>query len=553
MTRYLHKILVILAALAALTLGAVAVWYGALNQDEGWYLYAAQLVRAGKLPYHDFFFTQGPTLPIVYSFLSPLWTSPASPLHGVLGGRVVSLAFGLAGVLVFAGVARLLVRRERRFEAAFAVFAMLACNVYHLYFLTIPKTYALGSFFTAVGFYFLVSALSRDGWSRAMQLVASGLAMAFASGTRISLVLMIGVTGFALLFNFRRFRYGFIWFGIGGSVGLFLTYGVFALDPASLQGLLAAQEYHAARGGFDLMFAVGSVSRLARAYVGALAVLALVVAGAICRAKPCTAEGQADGEGGQPENAWFLLWTIGAAFAAVFVLQLSAPFPYDDYQVPVMGLLAVVAAVLFASRRAAQDGAGALRGSVFVFLATCVASFGSPQLQQWFVAGQDRFWTVMKGKSDLAELRDAARKIEELDPGGKTLFTQDLYLAVECGRTVPEGLEMGPFSYFPGAFDVEAEALHVMNTARMAKLIESAPAPVAAFSGYGFAIAAPKCVQVPHEDQMEFWERLKEKYSLAATIPFFGQNDTTLVVLKRNGAVPPEGQDMGKEPSDGNP
>ncbi len=551
MTRHLQKILVPLAVLAALVLGATAVWYGALNQDEGWYLYAAQLVRAGKLPYHDFFFTQGPTLPVVYSFLSPIWTSAGSPLHGVLGGRVVSLAFGLAGVLAFAGVARFLVRPDRRFAAAFAVFAMLACNVYHLYFLTIPKTYALGSFFTAIGFYFLASALSRQGWARVLQLVASGLAMSFASGTRISLVLMIGVVGFALLFNFRRYRYDFIWFGIGGSVGLFLTYGVFALDPVSLRGLLAAQEYHAARGGFDLMFAVGSVSRLAREYAGALAVLALVIAGALCRGTACAAK--AGGEEAPPGDARFLLWVIGASFAAVFALQLSAPFPYDDYQVPVMGLLAVVAAALFASRPAAPDCAGAMRGSVFVFLATCVVSFGSPQLQQWFVAGQDRFWTVMKDRSDLAELRNAAKKIEKLDPGGKTLFTQDLYLAVECGRTVPEGLEMGPFSYFPDAFDVEAEALHVMNTERLMKLIESAPTPVAAFSGYGFAVAAPRCTQVPYDEQMAFWEKLKEKYSLAETVPFFGQNDTTLLVLKRNGGAAQDGAETEKDASDGNP
>jgi len=540
MTRHLQKTLVVLAVLAALTLGAVAVWFGSLNQDEGWYLYAAQLVRAGKLPYHDFFFTQGPTLPVVYSFLSPLWTSAGSPIHGVLGGRIVTLVFGLAGVVVFAGTARFLVGRERRAAAAFAVFAMLACNVYHLYFLTIPKTYALGSFFTAVGFYFLASALSYAGPARAAQLVASGLAMAFASGTRISLVLMIGVAGFALLFNFRRYRYAFIWFGIGGSLGLFLTYGIFALDPASLRGLLAAQEYHAARGGFDLMFAVGSVSRLSRAYVGLLAALALVIAGALCRAKPAgAAEPSVEAA---PENAKFLLWVLVASFAAVFLLQLSAPFPYDDYQVPVMGLLAVVAAALFATRRTGADEPGALRGCVFVFLATCVASFGSPQLQQWFVARQDRFWTRMKNCSDIAGLRRAAAKIEALDPGGKTLFTQDLYLAVECGRTVPEGLEMGPFSYFPKAFDVEAEALHVMNPTRLEKLIESAPSPVAAFSEYGFAVAAPECSEVPYEEQTWYWVKLRGKYSLAEEIPGFGQNNTNLILLKRNAEkVSPDG------------
>ena len=89
----------LLAFGAAACLSVVAVLWGGLNQDEGWYLYAAQLVHDGKLPYRDFFFTQGPTMPFVYSVLSPVWRLAESPLHGLLGGRVVTLAFGLAATL----------------------------------------------------------------------------------------------------------------------------------------------------------------------------------------------------------------------------------------------------------------------------------------------------------------------------------------------------------------------------------------------------------------------------------------------------------------------
>ena len=78
----------LLAIGAAACLSAVAVWWGGVNQDEGWYLYAAQLVHDGKFPYRDFFFTQGPSLPVVYSFLYPLFAKGAA-LQGLLGGRVV--------------------------------------------------------------------------------------------------------------------------------------------------------------------------------------------------------------------------------------------------------------------------------------------------------------------------------------------------------------------------------------------------------------------------------------------------------------------------------
>ena len=48
----------LLAGGVALCVAYFAIWYGGLNQDEGWYLYSAQMVRAGRLPYRDFFFTQ---------------------------------------------------------------------------------------------------------------------------------------------------------------------------------------------------------------------------------------------------------------------------------------------------------------------------------------------------------------------------------------------------------------------------------------------------------------------------------------------------------------
>ena len=113
------------------------------------------------------------------------------------------------------------------------------------------------------------------------------------------------------------------------------------------------------------------------------------------------------------------------------------------------------------------------------------------------------------------------------------LLTQDLYLAVEAGRKVPEGLEMGPFSYFPDASAAEAEAWHVMNTDKLERLLASAPAEIAAFSGYAFAVAAPKCSEVPFDRQKNFFNILKKNYEAVDTEPNFGQNATTLLILRR--------------------
>ena len=116
-------------------------------------------------------------------------------------------------------------------------------------------------------------------------------------------------------------------------------------------------------------------------------------------------------------------------------------------------------------------------------------------------------------------LRSVADKIEKLDPGGKTLLTQDLYLAIETGRKVPDGLEMGPFSMLS---DVEWRSL-----------LASAPCPVAALSGYSFAVNPPVCDERPVEQQMEYWGLLKKDYELVSRVEAFGQNSTTLLILRR--------------------
>jgi hypothetical protein len=504
------------AALVAVFLSVFAVWWGALNQDEGWYLYAAQLVREGRFPYHDFFFTQGPALPFVYSALAPIWQSPSSPLGGLLGGRIVTLAFGFAAVALSVALVRRLVAPEKRSAAGLAVFAVLACNLYHIYFNAIPKTYALGSTFLMGGFLLVAWGLEKGGWRRAAALSMGGMSLAFASGTRISLVLVLPVVGMTLLLRFREWRWSFVWFGVGGALGLMLTYGFFALDPASLKGLLAAQAYHAARGGFDPFFAAGSVSRLARGYaaLGVMLIAALALRGA-------RRDEAADG---LPGAARTMLWALGLSFAAVFLLQISAPFPYDDYQVPIMSPLSVVVVAFFYRRGASHW---------LPVLAAALISFSSPLLQQWTTFTQDRFWSRKKPCTELAKLREMAHEINVLDPGGKELLTQDLYLAVETGRRVPSGFEMGPFSYFPEMSSAEARSLHVFSTEDLEALLENAPCRMAAFSGYSFAIAAPTCREVPYERQKAFWLILRKNYERVDAEPDFGQNATTLLVLKR--------------------
>ncbi len=484
-----------LAAFGFVVLSFTAVWLGALNQDEGWYLYAARLVSEGKTPYRDFFYTQAPVMPVVYAAFTSIWNS-----FGLLGARILTIVLGALGLAFFCASAARLVAPGRRAIAALAVFLLLGSNLYHLYYIAIPKTYALASLFVAIGFFLLTFA--RPSTLRGgVFAFASGLSLAFACGTRISLGVILAVVGFGLLFSFSRQRWTFLWFGLGGAFGLAVVYGFFLCDPTARAGLFAAQAYHAARGGFDPVFTIGSVSRLVRWY---LPVFVLFGLGFAHRREA----------GGTPE-AFLVVRLAFASFVAVFLVQMLAPFPYEDYQVPVMGLLAVFTVVLFFGRPASVPS----RGLLLTLGLAWAASFGSPLLEKWTTNGQDRFWTIKKDQCELAQLRDVARYIEEEDPNGETLLTQDLYLAIETGRKVPDGLEMGPFS--------------MLSDEEWRKLLSSAPCKVAALSGYSFAIDPPRCDETPIERQIEYFQLLKKDYDLVQKVDNFGQNATSLLILKR--------------------
>ena len=473
------------ALVAFAVLLAAAVWMGGLNQDEGWYVYAATLVGDGKMPYRDFAFTQGPVMPIVYSAFAFAWAK-----GGVLGARLLTAAIGCLGLFFAMALAGRLADDGRRRFAALTAFFLLGCNLYHLYYTVIPKTYALAGLFVLTGF-FLASFIVRPAagvrlasFLDAACPLGSGLSLAFAAGTRVSLGALLMALGVWLLAT-RRWRQ-LAWFCVGGFGGLALVYGPFFADAGARAGFFAAQAYHAARGGFDPTFAVGSLSRLVRWY---LPVFLLAGLGA------CSLVRQ------------FPFW----GFLAVFAVQICAPFPYEDYQVPVVGLLAVAVAVAYSGRK------GATMLPVLGLAYAC--AFGSPLLEKWTTNGQDRFWTRKKSSFELAQLREVARRIEALDPGGGKILTQDTYLAVETGRRVPEGLEMGPFA--------------MLSEARWNEILLEAECPVAALSGYSFAISPPVCDETPFERQLDRWSLLKRHYDLAFKEEDFGQNATTLLVLKR--------------------
>ena len=86
-------------------------------------------------------------------------------------------------------------------------------------------------------------------------------------------------------------------------------------------------------------------------------------------------------------------------------------------------------------------------------------------------------------------------------------------------RKVPRGLEMGPFS--------------VLTDLEWRTLLTTTECPLAALSGYTFAIKPPKCNERSMALQMDYWNLLKRRYSLVAREESFGQGATPLLILMR--------------------
>ncbi|MBO4287132.1 MAG: hypothetical protein J5985_03080 [Kiritimatiellae bacterium] len=500
------------AVAAAVALYAFAVWFGPLNQDEGWYLYAARSVSEGKALYRDFFFTQGPVLPAVYAAFHSLWQP-----FGVLGGRLFTALLGILSCVLSAALAARALPSKHRLCAAVTAFAFTGCNLYHAYFTAIPKTYALASLLVLGGFLLLTFC---GGRAAALFAFSGGFLIAAGAGTRVSLILLLPPAAIGLLAMRKRYGLSWLWFGLGATAGVAAVYAAPLL--VSTDSFLFAQTFHVTRGGRNLALSVGALSRIVRGY---FPLVALTTAVALLRFLRGSA-----GESSEPQetrSSLPLFWAVCAA--TVFLFQLASPHPYDDYQVPLMGLFAAAAAAWCAERISVPQPDGRL--ALVAVLFAGLSAFSTSQLQEWFVVRQDRFWTVMREKSDLAQLREVGRQLRGLAPSGGRLLTQDAYLAVESGLALPPRLEMGPFSYFPD--DEEAARHRVVNRDSLRRLLEEAPGEVCAYSGYSWAIASPVMTPVPEAERRGFLETIERRYEEVAVVPDFGQNKTTLRMMRR--------------------
>ena len=567
MKRSVWTSVVVVAVALSVLLGAANLFLGDLNQDEGWYLYAAKQVASGEVLYRDFMFTQGPALPVVYGVLFPIIGK-----LGVAGGRLITMLFGLGAVGLAAWLAA---RAARKFSTAAALCALIlvGVNVYQSYFTTIVKTYSLCAFFLTAGFVALSFSCGKRGASGAFW---GGFLLALAACTRLSAGIALPVAGVWLIVNRRKvypfgdtfcrdqksegggqkssFKFqvssfkslpAWVAFGLGGGFVLLAGLGsCFVLAPENTQFALFG--YHAGRcpGGVMelLVLKAGFVSRFVQAYflfsVGC--VLAFVFrryqhhvraqAEMDWDVRPRLTELiQLANQLASPFSNSFvsLLWLAGAAITLV---HFAAPFPYDDYQAIIYPVLAAALAATLVPRCPEKQ---LVRIVLALLLISTAASFSSPINQSWMIRGRDRIWWQFKQTPDLMKLRNVGVQLREELGADDVLLTQDTYLAIEAGARVPHGMEMGPFSYYPEMPRDQAEKMNLLNREMLAETLAAARASVAAFSGYGLSIASPQIEALSSKDWNELRSILETRYTRSFEIPSFGQAHPTLEVFKR--------------------
>ncbi len=525
--------LALLAFAAAAALAAVNVWFGPLNQDEGWYLLAAQNVYRGMMPYRDFLYSQGPVLPYVYGLVSGAWSDA-----GVLGGRLVTAVFGFLATVFFALVAGELARRrdpDAFGPAFFLSFVLLGLSPDWAYFTAIPKTYALGSFFLSLGFGLSFGAPDRP--NRRGSAIA-GACFALAAATRATLCLAAVPVWIALIVLARRDRarrLDWLWFAVGCAVAIAACYAPFlAVCP---ENLVFSQALHTARDpapfGRWFVLRAGFLCLLAQGYP------ALIAAAAILAAAPVFRTREAGGPAGHADASRVLYLAVVAAFALLTLAHFLVPFPYADYNVPAMPLAAVALAVPL-GRLVARSGLRPWRVGLAALAASLAFVAASPWPMKWVDGEQRLFWFRSDLDSALARLRRAGRAVREANPAGKPLLTQEAYLAVEAGAGVVPGLEIGPFSLFPALSDDEARAHRVHNVATLEEAIRTCDADVAALSGYSFLIALPTTEPLPEADRERLLAAVRQRFpDVVRAEPRFGQQNTPLEVRTRPASPDP--------------
>jgi len=525
MNKTIKYILLLIICLGILILFLSSSFFAELNQDEGWYLYAARLASQGQKPFVDFAYTQGPVMCYVYSIFTPLINH-----GGIFAGRIITAIFGIFATILSAYFATRCVKPENKSNAFTVTLALCGLNLFYISFCTIVKTYAICACFIMSAIIF-ISFIQENNKKNCLFLLLSGIFLGLATSVRVSAGIALPIIFFGLLIKELKLKKQLLpsliqpmFFTIGaGLTGAIVFLPLYIKSPEAFRFFVF--EYHAARAVPELFTLLAyKVGFLSRFFSGTFVVSILIITAIVIKLFKLK-------KSNTPCFAFTISWIV---LLGISLLHFSAAFPYDDYQIIVYPLMTSIATIAMLNVFSEKKHINALTYNILII--TAIFAMSSPKLQEWFIV-RDRIWWPIKEEYPLQTLEKAANTINELKTNN-LLLTQDAYLAIETGMDLPPNMALGPFSYYPDMPTEKAATLHVLNKQMLVAMLNNTDASVAAISEYGFAIECPDVSPSPDDERQNFINIIDSRYSLTTTISNFGQAYTELDIYKLKAAEP---------------
>jgi len=420
---------------------------GPMNSDEGFYAMAARCVMEGRLPYRDFAYTQMPLLP----YLNGLAMSVTG--FGLAAQRGINMLWGAVGLLTLAVALR---RHLEAWEPALLAGFAVSVSPWFAFFTAYGKSYAAAGALCAG----CIATLLWGG-SVIRRAVVFAILGTLASGCRLHLALPVAVMALLLAMQAPNRRSRWTVLGICGAVPLLVFVPFILAAPAAFA--FFNWKYHLA-SSFDRDW----YQRLVEWWAVAPGAWVLLGAG-LCGAATLWAR-----------RLWAELGLLLAGMLAVAATMIPKS-AYGENAVPLAGLAA--AAGVIALWRGEEMGRCAFR-HVFWLLPLLVFLQPLPSTGQGGPAGaslRHYAFAVLTGRwqgwsapeRTATDVEAIGRFLRLHVAKDREVLTPITIVAVEAGRRVTPGTEMGMFSAMGPGREEEAAKLHLTTLALLTERVQA--------------------------------------------------------------------------------
>jgi hypothetical protein len=371
----------------------------AFTDDEGFHVLAAQLIKAGRRPYLDFFFDQTPLNAYWNAFWMRLFGESWRTAHA-LAALETSTAVVLAAQFVLAR----LPERSWRLAGALAATMMIGCTTNLVEFGPLAQAYGMCLLATVCAFRLAVMAVERPRWWLA---AAAG---AFAGVGAASSLLTVPVAPVLLVWVWRLNRAGSRWskgaaLALGAAVPFLPVLWLFVKSPWVVWFNLAGYHlfYRAATSwphplGHDVKELTSWILDPQSLLLGLLATFGVIY---IARRSTWGRERRAE---------FYLCAWLALGMAAEIASAQPTWSRYGCLLAPFVGILAVPGLYAIGSRVLQPE-----RPFWPVFIISVIMAGGLAR----------NLWDDGTSSHNWPEYEDIGRKLAEVTPHGKEIFAEE--------------------------------------------------------------------------------------------------------------------------------